>query len=198
MAFNGTGSNVTALNAANISSGTLAVGRGGTGATTLNSAAVIIGNGTSAPTFVAPGSNGNILTSNGTAWTSAAPAGGGVTSLNGQTGAITNTGVGDIGGYVSSPYAITSRGGVGATSVSSGSTISGSNLRVGASVDTAGTSGFSGGGPTTVVGDSQPWPAGGTTLSGTWRSITGCSIVVYASGCSVFSNWRVGLWVRIS
>jgi hypothetical protein len=74
MAFNGTGSNVTSLNAANISSGTLAVGRGGTGATTLNAAAVIIGNGTSAPTFVAPGTSGNLLTSNGSAWSSTAPA----------------------------------------------------------------------------------------------------------------------------
>jgi hypothetical protein len=72
MAFNGTGSNVTSLNAANISSGTLAVGRGGTGATTLNAAAVIIGNGTSAPTFVAPGTSGNVLTSNGSAWVSEA------------------------------------------------------------------------------------------------------------------------------
>jgi len=88
MAFNGTGSNVTSLNAANISSGTLAVGRGGTGATTLNAAAVIIGNGTSAPTFVAPGTSGNVLTSNGSAWASTAPAGGGVTSLNGLTGAL--------------------------------------------------------------------------------------------------------------
>jgi hypothetical protein len=68
------GSALTSLNAANISSGTLAVGRGGTGATTLNSAAVIIGNGTSAPTFVAPGTSGNLLTSNGSAWSSTAPA----------------------------------------------------------------------------------------------------------------------------
>jgi hypothetical protein len=72
MAFNGTGSNVTSLNAENISSGTLAVARGGTGATTLNAAAVIIGNGTSAPTFVAPGTSGNVLTSNGSAWVSEA------------------------------------------------------------------------------------------------------------------------------
>lgn len=35
-----------------------------------------------------PGSNGNVLTSNGTAWVSQAPAGGGVTSLNGSTGAL--------------------------------------------------------------------------------------------------------------
>jgi hypothetical protein len=119
MAFNGTGANVTTLNAANISSGTLAVGRGGTGATTLNSAAVIIGNGTSAPTFVAPGSNGNILTSNGSAWTSAAPAGGGVTSLNGQTGAITNTSLNAIGSYHFNNSAIT---------VAFGGTVSGSSL----------------------------------------------------------------------
>jgi len=52
----------------------LPVASGGTGATTLNSAAVIIGNGASAPTFVAPGGSGNVLTSNGTAWTSAAAA----------------------------------------------------------------------------------------------------------------------------
>jgi len=50
--------------------GTLAVANGGTGATTLDSAAVIIGNGTSAPTFVAPGTSGNVLTSNGSAWSS--------------------------------------------------------------------------------------------------------------------------------
>jgi hypothetical protein len=48
---------------------------------------------------VAPGTSGNVLTSNGTTWTSAAPSGG-VTSLNGQTGAITNTDYGSIGSYV--------------------------------------------------------------------------------------------------
>ena len=45
------------------------------------------------------GSNGNVLTSNGTTWVSSAPSGG-VTSLNGQTGAITNTDYGAIGSYV--------------------------------------------------------------------------------------------------
>lgn len=49
----------------------LAVADGGTGASTLTG--VVIGNGTSAMTAVAPGTNGNILTSNGTTWTSTAP-----------------------------------------------------------------------------------------------------------------------------
>lgn len=57
--------------------GTLPVSSGGTGATTLTSNNVILGNGTSAPLFVAPGTTGNVLTSNGTTWTSAVlPAGG--------------------------------------------------------------------------------------------------------------------------
>jgi len=49
------------------------VSSGGTGAYTLTANNVILGNGTSAVQFVAPGSSGNLLTSNGTTWTSAAP-----------------------------------------------------------------------------------------------------------------------------
>ena len=54
---------------------TVPVARGGTGATTLTLNNVILGNGTSAVQFVAPGTNGNVLTSNGTTWTSAALSG---------------------------------------------------------------------------------------------------------------------------
>ena len=65
------------------SSGTLAftysgtalpVANGGTGATTLTANNVLLGNGTSALQAVAPGSNGNVLTSNGTTWVSSAGA----------------------------------------------------------------------------------------------------------------------------
>jgi hypothetical protein len=82
--------------------GTLPVANGGTGSTTLTANSVILGNGTSAlsANLVAPGTNGNVLTSNGTTWTSTAPAGGGVTSLNGQTGAITDTTQYAIGSYI--------------------------------------------------------------------------------------------------
>ena len=57
----------------------VAVADGGTGASTLTANNVILGNGTSAVQFVAPSTSGNILTSNGTTWTSAAPAASGGT-----------------------------------------------------------------------------------------------------------------------
>lgn len=56
---------------------TVSVAQGGTGLTSLTANNVIIGNGTSSPSFVAPGTVGNVLTSNGTAWTSAPGGGGG-------------------------------------------------------------------------------------------------------------------------
>jgi hypothetical protein len=63
------------------SGGTLGASQGGTGLTSV-------------------GTSGNVLTSNGTTWTSSALPSGGVTSLNGQTGAITNTALYAIGSYV--------------------------------------------------------------------------------------------------
>jgi hypothetical protein len=58
--------------------GTLPVANGGTGASTLAANRVLLGNGTSALQTVAPGTTGNVLVSNGTTWTSAAPAASGV------------------------------------------------------------------------------------------------------------------------
>jgi hypothetical protein len=66
-----------ALNQSAAVTGTLPVASGGTGATSLTTNNVLIGNGTSAVQFVAPGDSGNILTSDGTTWTSTAPSGGG-------------------------------------------------------------------------------------------------------------------------
>jgi hypothetical protein len=55
--------------------GTVSVAQGGTGATSLTANAVLVGNGTSAISSVAPSTAGNLLTSNGTSWVSqAAPA----------------------------------------------------------------------------------------------------------------------------
>lgn len=61
----------------------LAVADGGTGASTLTG--VVLGNGTSAMTAVAAGTSGNVLKSNGTTWTSAAPTVVKGLGINGET-----------------------------------------------------------------------------------------------------------------
>lgn len=90
------GANITSLNASNISSGvapianggtgsnagvnvetalvfgTLPVTKGGTGLATITAESVLIGDGTNQVKLVAPGTSGNLLTSNGTAWLSTA------------------------------------------------------------------------------------------------------------------------------
>jgi hypothetical protein len=79
VASGGTGStSTTFVDLTTNVTGTLPVANGGTGATTLTANNVVIGNGTSAVQFVAPGTSGNLLTSNGTTWTSAVPAPGGI------------------------------------------------------------------------------------------------------------------------
>lgn len=52
------------------------VAQGGTGLATLTTGNVILGAGTGNVTFVAPGTSGNVLTSNGSTWTSTTAAGG--------------------------------------------------------------------------------------------------------------------------
>ena len=77
IANGGTGTtSTTFVNLATNVTGTLPVANGGTGAATLTANNVILGNGTSAVQFVAPGSSGNVLTSNGTTWQSTTPAAG--------------------------------------------------------------------------------------------------------------------------
>lgn len=69
----------------------LPVGSGGTGATSLTANNVILGNGTSAVNFVAPGTNGNVLTSNGTTWVSQAASPSGLTLLSTVTASSSST-----------------------------------------------------------------------------------------------------------
>ena len=56
----------------------VAVASGGSGAASFTANNVLLGNGTSAFQVVAPGTTGNVLVSDGTTWTSAAPAASGV------------------------------------------------------------------------------------------------------------------------
>jgi hypothetical protein len=184
------GSTVLAVTASGVTiTGTLSstsavsVASGGTGATTLTANNVILGNGTSAVTFVAPGSNGNVLTSNGTTWTSAAPAGG-VTSLNGQTGAITNTTLYAIGSYIlGRPNNLTSYG--------VNTTIAGSSLY--ATTTHTGYSSSFGPGFWADVNTASGTNQTAFVNTGTWRSVSP------AGTLNNGSTWAVsGLWVRIS
>lgn len=153
----------------------LTVAQGGTGATSLAANNVLLGNNTSAVQEVAPGTSGNVLTSNGTTWTSAALPAGGVTSLNGETGAITNTDYGAIGSYVNGRPA-------NATTYVVNDTVPGSIL-------------FSASTTSTVYRtDTAVWTAGvnqNLVTVGTWRCVSAAG---GAGGLSMFS----GLWVRIS
>ena len=198
--------------------GTLPVGNGGTGATSLTANNVLLGNGTSALQVVAPGSNGNVLTSNGTTWVSSTPSGGGVTSLNGQTGAITNTGLGDIGSYAILYYGVTASAALSSGRVSvlaSGTTISGGSLyRCSTSTlnnqsfsnDFSGSSPFLGintgnnNGYQVIINSNENFVTTGlTAMSGTWRLVGGNVWVAGTSiSCTTYWRWLPLLWVRIS
>ena len=126
--------------------------------------------------LTAPGTNGNVLTSNGTAWTSAALPSGGVTSLNGQTGSITNTDLYAIGSYISGrPQDL--------TNYSANATVAGSTLYNVNSYD--------------AVWNGSAWNntavSGAITAvlinTGTWRCMSGAR----AAGSAL-----LGIWVRIS
>jgi hypothetical protein len=133
--------------------GTLAVANGGTGTTT--------------PSLV----GGTNITISGT-WPNqtVTAAGGGVTSLNGQTGAITNTNFNVIGSYVL---------GTGQAGISANSTYAGSNIGVL---------------QTTSSGADNYYLAYGSqnnNVTGTWRAMSGTT----GAGASVYA---IFLAVRIS
>jgi hypothetical protein len=180
VANGGTGStSTTFVNAATNVTGTLPVANGGTGAATLTANNVLLGNGTSALATVAPGANGNILTSNGTTWVSSTPAGGGVTSLNGQTGAITNTSLYAIGSYVLG-RSLTDG------AIAQDTTLAGSSLYVMSA------------GVYLIPPSSWGSPDGGTSSTapvlvntGTWRLLS-------QAGNTSGGKRMSGLWVRIS
>jgi hypothetical protein len=94
------------------------VGNGGTGLASLTANNVILGNGTSAVQFVAPGSTGNALVSNGTTWVSAIPTSDG--SFIGNTGGTSSFGAfvsatGGSGGLAQTASPTQATGGTGSS-----------------------------------------------------------------------------------
>ena len=80
--FTGANNALYSTSSSALAAGTLPVAAGGTGSTTLTANNVLLGNGASALQVVAPGTTGNVLTSDGTTWTSATPSGGAVTAIS--------------------------------------------------------------------------------------------------------------------
>lgn len=101
----------------------LGVARGGTGAATLTANNVLLGNGTSAVQVVAPGTSGNLLTSNGTTWSSTAPVSGVTTFAGGTTGL---TPAGATSGAVSlAGTLVVANGGTGVSTITTGGLVVG-------------------------------------------------------------------------
>jgi hypothetical protein len=84
-AVSGSGAALSAINASNVSAGTLSATRGGTGSANLTAENVILGNGANTVKVVAPGTANNVLTSNGSTWISQAPGSSGATITNDNT-----------------------------------------------------------------------------------------------------------------
>ena len=118
---------------------------------------------------------------------------GGVSSLNGQTGAITNTNLEAIGSYIIAANGITASG--SGTLLDVNSTIAGSSLRynVGGGSFVESNNPFMG---NVSVG----YPLGGNSLSGTWRAMSRCYVTRSYDPCEGvgLALWYSGLWVRIS
>lgn len=151
--------------------GTLNAASGGTGLTSLPQNEVLIGSGTNAVTSVAPGSNGNVLTSNGSVWTSAAV--GGVTSVSAGTGisvsgttAVTVNVVTTLGAVGTYAYLASSTN----ASFTAGTTYAGSGLRYSGFQNNGYTSIISGD-PASVSTTGGPEAPQGGTPSGTWQAM---------------------------
>lgn len=215
----GTLTNATGLPIDGGTTGTLSVSRGGTGATSISSGALVKGAGTGA--FAAAsaadivGQIGATAVQNATNATTAAN--GGVTSVNSQTGGVDTTSLGAIGSTMFAVY-------TGTSNLSVGDTVAGSSLYYPSTIS----SWVSGGGQLYSQGSpggSYPYtywtfssaqlvaeqnssgntgyvaPGGATALSGTWRAMfpAHARSSTYEPSGGVTTSYSYGtLFVRVS
>ena len=180
------GAALTSLDAGNISAGTLVVGRGGTGATTLTDGGVLLGSGTGAVTALAALSDGVIVIGDGS---------GDPTTLDvGASGGITI--LGTIATGVWNGTAVTAGGGgTGATSLTDGGVLLGSGTgavtALAALGDGAIVIGDGSGDPTTLdVGSSTAITVLGTVATGTWQA-TDVGVAYGGTGASTLTDGGV-------
>lgn len=174
----------------------LTVADGGTGASSITANSVILGNGSSALSgnLVAPGTLGNLLTSDGTTWTSAAPAASGVTSFNTRTGAVT----------LSAADVLSASAGIAANDIgsyawlgdTSTTTTTFGNTRAGTNLTPAGV-GKGGNWNSATVGGIQASGVN-SARSGTWRCMGDSRTFNVGGGCCTVSYEPATLWLRIS
>lgn len=162
-------------------SGTLPVANGGTGSTTQTANNVLLGNGTSAFLKVAPGTSGNVLTSNGSTWTSAAPPAVAPTTAQ-VLSATAGAAVGAVGTYA----VLYNRS---LADVATNGTIAGSSL------------GSFGAGGIFNTFDTQTTQSNtfGTAQTGTWRALAFCyRRTSYTCEGGDYYQYRPSLFLRIS
>ena len=169
----------------NGSSPSLTFSDGTTQTSGITATAGVVGVASGGTGLASVGTSGNVLTSNGTVWTSSALPAGGVTSLNGQTGAITDTGYGAIGSYVIAFVT---------TSLNANDTTAGSNLTRNTFSSRGGLNNFSGAGTDTSTNYTSAPNSGNIFtslgLSGTWRAM--------AFSSNAGGGGAANLFVRIS
>lgn len=174
----------------------ISVADGGTGASDAATARTNLGVPSNTGTG-ASGTWGISITGNAaTATTATTASNGGVTSVNGQTGSVTQTSVDSIGSYVVALYVPGTHPGTNAYSLSVGDAVNGSNLRYNFTGNAFyGRSDFTGG---RTRDGSTTYDGGGTSLSGSWRCMGRPGYTSEFIDPDTRYGWWAGLFVRVS
>jgi len=176
----------------------LAVSSGGTGLATLTANNLLLGNGTGNVQFVAPSTNGNVLTSNGTTWVSS-PSSTFVSSVT-ATSPLSSTGGGTPAISIGSTIPVT-LGGTGVASATAYALLAGGTTSTGAvqSIASVGTVGqiLTSNGAGALPTFQTPGAAGGVTslTAGNSMSVsasTGAVTVSYSTGFNSVGSFAFG------